>query len=373
MSVQVSYKKQSILGLVILVIILSAVEGLLRIDDYYNNPCIFITSNIYPEIDYGKQKQMCNDYRDIAYLAGIDRHIEPNQNNGTIHINNFGMRGPDIIQDKPIDTFRIFVIGGSTVYGSGSTSDSTTIPGFLQQFFDNSEMSKKIQVINAGIEGSTSVEEVHRIKNDLIHFNPDIVVLYHGTNDAHLDWNRYTNHETFETTLEKKILFFFQTNLPEYKTPINSIYLINRIMGNTPTNLDNTISETYYKSEHMTERSLLWHDRLEESCKFGNENGFKTVVLLQPVLGTGEKPLTQYEKDFFSGMGGHENTMIYDRFANGLTGLDQHCNVVQDLRNIFDETSEFIYFDNAHMSDFGNEIVSERIFEILKPIVLEEM
>ena len=58
MSVQVSYKKQSILGIVILVIILSAVEGLLRVDDYYNNPCIFITSNIYPEIDYGKQKQI---------------------------------------------------------------------------------------------------------------------------------------------------------------------------------------------------------------------------------------------------------------------------------------------------------------------------
>ena len=106
------------------------------------------------------------------------------------------MRGSDITQNKPVDTFRIFVIGGSTVYGSGSTSDTTTIPGFLQQFFDNSEINKKIEVINAGIEGSTSVEEVYRIKNDLIHFDPDIVVIYHGTNDAHLTWDRYTNHKT---------------------------------------------------------------------------------------------------------------------------------------------------------------------------------
>jgi len=373
MSVQVSYKKQSILGIVILVIILSAVEGLLRVDDYYNNPCIFITSNIYPEIDYGKQKQMCNDYRDIAYLAGIDRHIQPNQENATIHINNFGMRGSDITQNKPVDTFRIFVIGGSTVYGSGSTSDTTTIPGFLQQFFDDSEINKKIEVINAGIEGSTSVEEVYRIKNDLIHFDPDIVVIYHGTNDAHLAWDRYTNHKTFETTLEKKILVFFQTNLPEYKTPINSIYLINRIMGHSSTNSDNIMNDTYYKSENMVERSLLWHDRIEDACSFGNEYGFKTVILLQPVLGTGSKPLTDYENDFLLGMGGEDNTKIYDTFANGLTGLDNNCNTVQDLRNIFDNTSEFIYFDNAHMSDFGNEIVSKRIFEILKPIVLEEI
>ena len=79
MSVQVSYKKQSVLGILILLIILLSVEGLLRIDDYYNSPCIFITSNIYPELDYGTQKQICNDYRDIAYLTGIDRQILPNQ------------------------------------------------------------------------------------------------------------------------------------------------------------------------------------------------------------------------------------------------------------------------------------------------------
>ena len=69
MSVQVSYKKQSILGIVILVIILSAVEGLLRVDDYYNNPCIFITSNIYPEMGYGKSKQNSVGYHENYFNA----------------------------------------------------------------------------------------------------------------------------------------------------------------------------------------------------------------------------------------------------------------------------------------------------------------
>ena len=376
MSLQVSYKKQSVLGILILLIILLAVEGLLRIDDYYNSPCIFITSNIYPELDYGTQKQICNDYRDIAYLTGIDRQILPNQESKTVHINNFGMRGPDITQDKPNDVYRIFLIGGSTLYGSGSTSDTTTIPGFLQERFDNSGINQKIQVINAGIEGSSSLEEVPRIKNDLVNFDPDMIVIYHGTNDGHLDWERYTNFDSFVTPFEKKVLVFFQAYLPEYKTPILSLYLVNKIMSVgsehsvVPTN-DSGTYEPYFKSENMVERSALWHDRIKGACEFGNEEGFKTVVLLQPVLGSGNKPLTEYEQNFLITLGGEESGKNYDTFANGLVGLDNSCHTVKDLRNIFDNVPEFIYFDNAHMADYGNNIVSENIFEILKPIVLE--
>ncbi len=369
MSVQVSYKKQSILGIVILVIILSAVEGLLRVDDYYNNPCIFITSNIYPDLDYATQKQICNDYRDIAYLTGINLHYIPNQHTSTVNINNFGMRGPDIIQDKPNDIYRIFVIGGSTLYGSGSTSDTTTIPGFLQEQFINSGINQKIQVINAGIEGSTSIEEVVRIKNDLVNFDPDMIVIYHGTNDARLDWERYSNLDTFVPTFEKKVLVFFQQYLPEYKTPVLALYLINRIMLDT-TN-DNGTYEPYFKSEHMVERTALWHDRIKGACEFGNEKGYKTIVLLQPVLGTGNKPLTEYEQNFLITLSGEESSKNYNTFANGLVGLDNSCHTVKDLRNIFDNVPEFIYFDNAHMTDYGNNIVSENIFKILKPIVLE--
>ena len=371
MSAQVSYKKQFVLGIIFLIIILSAVEGLLRIDDYFNNQCFFIKSNIYPDMDYGVQKQICNDYRDISYLTGIDRQILPNQENKTIHINNFGMRGSDITQDKPNDTYRIFIIGGSTVYGSGSTSDETTIPGFLQEKIDNSEIDQKVQVINAGIMGSTSIEEVHRIKNDLINFDPDMIIVYHGNNDAGISWEIYSDHTNFKILPEKKILTFFQIYLPEYKTPINALYFINRIMEGTSGNNNNNSIETAYKLEHMLERSSLWHNLIKDTCEFGNEKGFKTMVILQPVLGTGNKPLTEYEHSYYLSVGGKKNIEIYDIFSNGLLGLENYCYKVEDFRNIFDNVPEFIYFDAAHLADYGNEVVSQRIFEIIKPTILD--
>ena len=376
MSLQVSYKKQSVLGILILLIILLAVEGLLRIDDYYNSPCIFITSNIYPELDYGTQKQICNDYRDIAYLTGIDRQILPNQENKTIHINNFGMRGPDITQDKPNDTYRIFIIGGSTVYGSGSTSDKTTIPGFLQEKIDNSGIDQKVQVINAGIMGSTSIEEVHRIKNDLINFDPDMIIVYHGNNDAGVSWEIYSDHTNFKILPEKKILTFFQIYLPEYKTPLNAVAFIERIKAGISGD-NNSFShqpvgrETFYISEHMLERASLWHNRIKDACEFGNENGFKTMVILQPMLGTGNKPLAEFEHSYYLAAGGEKNTEIYDMLSNGLLGLENYCYKVEDFRNVFDNVPEFVYFDIAHLADYGNEVVSQRIFEIIKPTILD--
>jgi len=377
MYAQVSYKKQFVFGIIFLIIILSAVEGLLRIDDYFNNQCLYMSSNIYPDLDYNTQKQICNNYRDIAYLTAIDRQILPNQENKTIHINNFGMRGPDITQDKPNDTYRIFIIGGSTVYGSGSTSDKTTIPGFLQEKIDNSVIDQKVQVINAGIMGSTSIEEVFRIKNDLRNFDPDMIIIYHGVNDAGISWERYTDHTNFKILPEKKILTFFQIHLPEYKTPINALYFIERIkegISGNDNSIPNTMAdgrETHYILEHMLERSSLWHNRIKDACEFGNENGFKTMVILQPTLGTGNKPLVEYEHSYYLSVGGEKNTEIYDIFSNGLLGLENYCYKVEDFRNIFDNVPEFIYFDNAHLADYGNEVVSQRIFEIIKPTILD--
>ena len=371
MYVQVSYKKQFVLGIIFLIITLSAVEGLLRIDDYFNKQCYYMSSNIYPDLDYNTQKQICDNYRDIAYLTGIDRQILPNQENKTIHINNFGMRGPDITQDKPNDTYRIFIIGGSTTYGSGSTSDKTTIPGFLQEKIDNSGIDQKVQVINAGIMGSTSIEEVHRIKNDLINFDPDMIIVYHGNNDAGTSWEMYSDHTNFKILPEKKILTFFQIYLPEYKTPINALYFINRIMEGTSGNNNNNSIETAYKLEHMLERSSLWHNLIKDACEFGNEKGFKTMVILQPVLGTGNKPLVEYEHSYYLAVGGEKNTEVYDIFSNGLLGLENYCYKVEDFRNVFDNVPEFVYFDIAHLADYGNEVVSQRIFEIIKPTILD--
>ncbi len=48
---------------------------------------------------------------------------------GKSNLNSLGFRGSEFSEIKPPDTYRIFMVGGSTMFGSGATSDETTIPG----------------------------------------------------------------------------------------------------------------------------------------------------------------------------------------------------------------------------------------------------
>ena len=56
------------------------------------------------------------------------------------------------------------------MYGYGSTSDKTTIAGYLEQEFENMNLGMNVEVINAGIPAADSYSESIYIKNRLISF-----------------------------------------------------------------------------------------------------------------------------------------------------------------------------------------------------------
>ena len=189
MSVQVSYKKQIIIFLTIFVLLIFAVEiGVRVIEHFDNNNCKFIGKDAFKNVEKIKQNQICKDNNSTAYeVDGILKYI-PNQNMETININSHGFRGHDFSVTKDLDTYRIFIVGGSTVFGSGSTSDDTTIPSFLQKKFESIHNGKKIEILNAGIGSAYSYSEKYLIENDLMKFQPDLIIIYSGGNDAN---NRY--------------------------------------------------------------------------------------------------------------------------------------------------------------------------------------
>ena len=44
------------------------------------------------------------------------------------NLNSLGFRGPEFSEIKPSNTYRIFMVGGSTMFGAGASSDEATIP-----------------------------------------------------------------------------------------------------------------------------------------------------------------------------------------------------------------------------------------------------
>ena len=117
---------------------------------------------------------LCSNFYNEEYLM---YDPWPSKGSGS-HINEHGFRGPEIIKEKPVNTFRVFLVGTSTTFGSGS-DDKTQIFSVLQKKFDEKNFEFDIQVINAGIGGGNwSNDETSLIKNKLIDFSPDLIVVF---------------------------------------------------------------------------------------------------------------------------------------------------------------------------------------------------
>ena len=109
------------------------------------------------------------------------------------NFNSLGLRGSEFNEKKQNIDFRIFALGGSTTFGTGSNDDETW-PGYLQRIINKEIPDQKIEVINAGLSGATSKSEYHLVRDRITNFEPDLIIMYDGWNDS----NKNTIDETLE-------------------------------------------------------------------------------------------------------------------------------------------------------------------------------
>ena len=180
MSVQVSYKKQTLLGIIGLIILFLVIELIANVWWITQINCEFEENEIFLQMDDDRKRQLCVDLYEIK-TSGME--LVPNQENQSIMINSLGFRDDEFSIEKLDSTYRIFMLGGSTMFGYGATSDETTIPGYLQELFYRDYEEYDIQVINSGIQGADSFDELNLIKTKLLNYSPDMIIIYDGWND----------------------------------------------------------------------------------------------------------------------------------------------------------------------------------------------
>ena len=309
------------------------------------------------------REQVCVDLHSKLEKYDVIRLNSPNQHFPTLNINSEGFRGSEISKEKPNDVYRIFVIGGSTTFGMGATSDETTIPGFLQEFYDKDDLNFRVEVINAGIVAAYSTVEAYYIKNTILEFEPDLIIAYVGVNDAgdvsvkeEIDTNVVSSFD-IRQILFYRTPFFLYEHLGLY-TEVEDLY----------SNLD---------ANFISKRTDLWKNNWLDVCKFGKDNNFKTIVAVQPMLGTGDRVFSSHEQLLLSNQNQKQkqiNVMTegLNGFAKSLNELDKECTATGDFRNVFDGINAPIYYDDIHTSDFGNKIIAQNLFDLSLPILFQE-
>ena len=300
MSVQVSYKKQTVLGLIGLLILFLAIELIANVWWITQINCEFEENEIFSQMDSEKRRQLCVDLYEIK-TSGME--LVPNQQSQSITINSLGFRGDDFSVETHDSSYRVFMLGGSTMFGHGATSDKTTIPGYLQEFFQDDYGEYNIEIINSGIQGADSFDELNLIKTRLLDYSPDMMVIYDGWNDLR----------------------------------------------------ENNSSETIY-------------DNWNSMCELGKENGVDVMVVLQPIAGFGNKPLTLQEMEFADDGRDYNNNLLinsYERYEGYTKNLEKlnSCGMSVNLRGVFDNESAPVYWDQGHVSDKGNNLIAKALQE----------
>ena len=111
----------------------------------------------------------------------------------------------------------------------------------------------------------------------------------------------------------------------------------------------------------------------EKICQIGDNSNFDVMILLQPIAGFGEKPLTNQEQEYVRTGTNYSDQLLtnflvdYDQYENELEMLDS-CSLTVNLRGVFDSINSPVYWDQGHVSDYGNSIVAEKMISYIHKI-----
>lgn len=308
MSVQVSYKKQTVLGIMGITILLLVIEVIANVWWVTQINCEFEENEIFQNINEEKKRQLCLDFYEIKTS---NDEIIPNQSTDSITINALGFRGGEFSEIKLSDTYRIFMIGGSTMFGAGATSDETTIPGYLQHHLNEKDFEFNIEVINSGIQGADSNTELNLIEQKLARLSPDLIIIYDGWNDLRANHAPMIVKENWEKACESG-----------KKNDFDVVIILQPIAG--------------FGNKVLTDQELKY-------AQTGKDYANKLLI---------------------------ESSSIYQNYAKNLSEIITFTKIL-DLKNVFDIETGPIYWDQGHVSDRGNSIVAKSLSNTIFSIVSE--
>jgi lysophospholipase L1-like esterase len=95
-----------------------------------------------------------------------------------------GFRGEEISPVKAPGTYRIVCVGGSTVYDTEIEDHRAAFPAQLEACL-RERGHPEVEVVNGGVGGYTSFETLIDLALRVLEVGPDLLVIYHNTNDVH--------------------------------------------------------------------------------------------------------------------------------------------------------------------------------------------
>lgn len=337
---------------------------------------------IFPQMeDYDKMNN--GQFSPYSMLAG-----PYNFRSKRINTDSYGFRWTKVKEISSVDNIDQFpvinlIVGGSTVFGVGSTNDSTTIASKLENLTQQ-------KWINLGVRGCNSMQEyIHLIQHLHKAKKVNNLIFVSGINDLYLTLinSEFTNYDFGFGTKYSKIsayhpyhqsIAIFFSNL--YGIDFNKliklrkrqiVFPFNKIQKNESVlNFTQKVERLFFQYE----RNLKLYNGLKSS--FGIK---KITYMLQPLIFWSKTKLTNNEYQVINYLNDIQKGSTWEEFKSIiteealyekiLTFFDQQSRVSGinffDSNRLFLEDQNDCFVDSVHLTDYGNKIISDKILNLI--------
>ncbi|MDH3591041.1 MAG: SGNH/GDSL hydrolase family protein [Planctomycetota bacterium] len=114
---------------------------------------------------------------------------EPNSTTGGIRISKRGFRNADLDDPKPDGRVRLAFLGASTTFCAEVSSNATAWPHLVNDALAKRFPDRSFDYCNAGVPGYTTEESLTNLEGRVAPLKPDLILIYHATNDLSGDTN----------------------------------------------------------------------------------------------------------------------------------------------------------------------------------------
>lgn len=315
--------------------------------------------NLVPQMEY--YDQISCEFK--PYVMFFNKR---NFSSNIINTDNNGFRF-NIIKNKVCSIENLYkekevsiVIGGSTAFGFGSSSDSRTISSQL------SILSDEIY-INFGATAFNSMQELFLYINFFQKFKKiKNVIILSGVNDLFLSFSQKVDpwgNYFFKTEYEK--LF------SKRKKVKDRIYAF----------FQNKTNNNYKINVNYKDINLLYEKIFNIWSILERSNGFNVYYFLQPFPSWFNKKLTKEEVTLFKLLDNSNNRAhsilnqisnieIYQKYSNVIKQTSKKYSI--KYINLNDEIlsnekkNNWLFVDRVHMTDLGYNILAKLIFNYIK-------
>ncbi|MBI2136468.1 SGNH/GDSL hydrolase family protein [Candidatus Woesearchaeota archaeon] len=282
-------------------------------------------------------------------------NLEYNFEGYLIKTNNDGLRDKEYPLKKPENTFRIVELGGSFTFGMGSPVERI-YPTLLENKLNNG-LSQNYDVINLGLFGINTIEEIEMLKLKGLKYSPDLVILDYSLDDTQSDTInaekgiRFFLRRINNFFLRKSISYsYFRSVVTKLKaTSKNDRFIANLNDVNLSKKKYLNYLDTIYSDDYKGFRQV--QDSLKELYDLSVKHNFKVLIVFTPEL----RPFTMTE----------ETLVYFEKIENQSKQLGFETLSLFPALSQYDTDSIAVSQTDRHPNKIGHELIASAIYEKL--------